>query len=85
MDQRDLNVVPAWCLRGACVVRVAAWLIRVAVRGQPAWCGCVAAWSRGCVVRWRGRLRGRGKSSHKKRTSHHSMIFEYSVQKSTKI
>ncbi len=45
-------------LRGARVVRVAAWLISVAVRGQRAWCGCVAAWLRGCVVRLRGRLRG---------------------------
>ncbi|KAK0457197.1 uncharacterized protein EV420DRAFT_1549365 [Desarmillaria tabescens] len=36
-----------------------AWsLFSVAVRGQPAWCGCVAAWLRGCVVRKRGWLRG---------------------------
>ncbi|KAK0430985.1 uncharacterized protein EV420DRAFT_1612807 [Desarmillaria tabescens] len=45
----------AWSLCEACVV---AWLVSVAVRGQPAWCGCVAAWLRGCVVRKRGWLRG---------------------------
>ncbi len=39
MDQRELNVKPAW-------------LIRVAVRGQPAWCACMAAWLRGCVAAW---------------------------------
>ncbi|KAK0442511.1 uncharacterized protein EV420DRAFT_1578393, partial [Desarmillaria tabescens] len=40
---------PAWSLCEACVVPA------VAVRGQPAWCGCVAAWLRGTqawLVAW---------------------------------
>ncbi len=51
MDKRDLNVKPAWCLRGprGCVVNP---------RGC-AWSACMA-WLRGCVVDQRGRRRGLG-------------------------
>ncbi len=59
----------AWSPCEACVVHVAAWLIRMAVHGQPAWCACMAVWLRGCMVRWHGQLHGRGKSSHKKQKS----------------
>ncbi len=52
MDQRDLNVKPAWYLRGP-----RGYVVNP--RGC-AWSACVV-WLRGCVVHQRGRLRGLGK------------------------